>query len=65
MPSSVIANMLYEPGSSTLRVRFLSGAVYEYRKVPAAVYDAMKKAVSKGTYLNKYIKGHYPFKKIK
>jgi KTSC domain len=65
MPSSVIANMMYEPGSSTLRVRFLSGAVYEYKKVPVTVYDAMKTAFSKGTFLNKYIKGNYPFKKIK
>ena len=65
MPSSVIANMVYEPGSSTLRVRFLSGAVYEYKKVPETVYNAMKAAFSKGTYLNKHIKGNYPFKKIK
>ncbi|HTE10814.1 MAG TPA: KTSC domain-containing protein [Chitinophagaceae bacterium] len=64
MPSSVIANIVYESRSSTLRVRFLSGAVYEYKKVPVTVYDAMKTAFSKGTFLNKYIKGNYPFKKI-
>jgi len=57
--------MIYEAESSTLTVTFLSGAVYQYRKVPAAVYHAMKSATSKGTYLNKHIKGNYSFKKIK
>ena len=65
MPSSVIAHMVYEAASATLRVIFVSGAVYEYKKVPASVYDEMKSAFSKGVYLNKHIKGNYPFKKIK
>ena len=65
MPSSVIANMIYDAASATLRVVFVSGAVYEYRKVPAAIYNAMKTSKSKGTYLNQYIKPNYSFKKIK
>ncbi|MEP6750895.1 MAG: KTSC domain-containing protein, partial [Bacteroidota bacterium] len=44
---------------------FVSGAVYEYKKVPLAVVNAMRKATSKGTYLNKHIKGSYSFTKIK
>jgi hypothetical protein len=65
MPSSVIANMIYDAASSTLRVVFVSGAIYEYRKVPAAIYSAMKTARSKGTYLNQHIKPNFAFKKIK
>jgi len=64
MPSSVINNFHYYPESSTLRVIFVSGMVYDYKKVPEKIYKAMKNAGSKGTYLNKHIKGYYDFKKI-
>lgn len=65
MPSSVVANMSYNALSSTLRVIFVSGMIYDYLKVPQEEYKAMKAASSKGSYLNKYIKGHYKFKKVK
>jgi len=64
MPSSVIAGLSYNAPASTLRVVFVSGRVYEYRNVPGEVYREMKRAGSKGTYLNRYIKGNYNFKKI-
>ena len=64
MPSSVISMINYNPASTTLQVIFLSGAVYNYTNVPEAVYKAMQKAKSKGSYLNNYIKGRYSFKKI-
>ena len=64
MPSSVILNYEYDPDKETLRVRFVSGLLYEYKDVPASIYKAMKKALSKGTYLNRFIKGHYDFEKI-
>ena len=65
MPSSVVSGMRYDPVSATLRVIFVSGMIYDYKNVPATIYEAMKTAGSKGKYLNKYIKGCYPFKKIK
>lgn len=64
MPSSVIANMNYDQQTGTLRIRFVSGLVYEYKKVPEKIFRAMKSAGSKGTFLNQYIKGHYDFIKI-
>ena len=64
MPSSVIAYMNYFPESSTLRIIYTTGEIYDYLKVPAAIYEAMKKAASKGKYLNQIIKGHYSFKKL-
>jgi hypothetical protein len=64
MPSSVIDTMIYDEASSKLRIVFVSGAIYEYKKVPAVVFTAMKNASSKGTYLNRHIKGKYSFKKI-
>jgi hypothetical protein len=65
MPSSVIAGMSYNELSTTLRVTFVSGQVYEYKNVPEQVYLDMKRSGSKGTYLNQHIKGNYPFKKIR
>lgn len=65
MPSSVVASIHYDPLEAILRVIFVSGSVYAYKQVPEKVYKAMKAATSKGTYLNRYIKGHYSFEKIK
>ncbi|MEO8405043.1 MAG: KTSC domain-containing protein [Chitinophagaceae bacterium] len=64
MPSSVVAHMSYNPELSILQIRFVSGLVYDYKKVPLEVYEAMRTSSSKGEYLNKHIKGNYPFKKV-
>ena len=64
MPSSVIAHMNYDPVTATLRIHFISGSVYEYLQVPMEEYQAMRKAYSKGTYLNVHIKGKYAYKKM-
>lgn len=64
MPSSVVAHINYDAARHVLRVKFLSGSVYDYLNVPEKIYRAMKEAFSKGTYLNEHIKGHYNFKKI-
>jgi len=64
MPSTVIADMKYNEETCVLRIRFLSGLVYEYQKVPPEVYKEMRKAFSKGTFLNQHIKGNYAFKKV-
>lgn len=65
MPSSVVAAIRYDASKSTLRVVYVSGAVYDYKKVPEEVYNEMKKAFSKGEFLNKEIKPNYKFEKVK
>ena len=64
MPSSVIANMIYQEETGVLRIIFVSGSIYEYLDVPPAVYAEMKTSGSKGIYLNKHIKKQFKFKKI-
>jgi hypothetical protein len=64
MPSTVVALMDYYPRSSTLRITFTSGEKYDYIHVPAVIFEAMKQASSKGIYLNKFIKGRYPYRKV-
>jgi hypothetical protein len=57
--------MQYNPETATLKVIFVSGMIYEYQNVPPEKYQAMKASGSKGKFLNKYIKGLHPFKKVK
>lgn len=56
--------MSYNPATKRLRIVYVSGLIYDYKKVPQEEYDAMKAAFSKGTYLNQNIKGRYAFEKI-
>lgn len=65
MPSSVVAAITYDALTSTLRVIYVSGRVYDYKDVPEKVYMEMKEAFSKGEFLNKQIKPHYEFEKIR
>jgi ABC-type transporter Mla maintaining outer membrane lipid asymmetry ATPase subunit MlaF len=65
MPSSVVAAVRYDEKTLKLRVIFQSGAIYDYLNVPGNVYNEMKKASSKGEFLNKEIKPNYEFEKIR
>ncbi|WP_222165199.1 KTSC domain-containing protein [Edaphocola aurantiacus] len=64
MPSTVVSSFHYDATRKSLVVVYLSGAVYEYMQVPQEVYERMQNAFSKGTFLNKYIKPHYRYRKI-
>jgi len=63
MPSTAIARIKYDAPARVLTVVFVSGMVYKYLNVPQSVYDNFKTSGSKGTYLNKFIKGFYDFEK--
>ncbi len=63
MPSSVIKSFDYNSASAILRIVFISGIIYEYKDVPETVYQSMKAARSKGTFLNRQIKAHYYLRK--
>jgi hypothetical protein len=65
MPSSVVSAIRYDAATSILRVIYVSGSIYDYKKVPEKIYNEMKTASSKGEFLNKYIKPNYEFEKIK
>ena len=65
MPSSVVASIKYNYEDSTLRIIYRSGSIYDYLNVEAAIYESMKAASSKGTYLNQHILGKYEFERVK
>lgn len=64
MPSTVIASTGYDEVTGTLCVRYVSGMVYAYKGVPVEVYEAMRRAFSKGRFLNQFIKGKYAFERV-
>ena len=64
MPSSVIHRFRYNSSSHTLRVWFVSGKAYDYKKIPEEVYNELITASSKGKFLNEEIKGKYTYEKV-
>ncbi|HEX4303983.1 MAG TPA: KTSC domain-containing protein [Rhizomicrobium sp.] len=61
MPSTVIRSFGYHAAHRTLDIRFVSGRRYVYHDVPAALYDAIRDATSKGEFFNTYIKDRFRF----
>lgn len=47
-----------------LQVRFLNGSTYSYSDVPQEIYEELLNAPSKGSFLNRMIKGVYSYQKI-
>lgn len=62
--SSNVASLGYDEPTQTLEVEFHSGRVYQYYNVPMHVYDQMKRASSKGQFLNTYIKNAFPYSRV-
>lgn len=60
--STNIESIGYE--NSTLEVKFLHGGIYHYYNVPRKHYEYMINNPHPGTYLARYIKGHYNYKRV-
>ncbi|MBI4830636.1 MAG: KTSC domain-containing protein [Candidatus Lindowbacteria bacterium] len=61
--SSNIEMIGYDENAAELHVQFLSGGYYVYHDVPQATFDELMYAPSKGSFLNREIKGVYQFTK--
>jgi hypothetical protein len=61
--SSNIEAIGYDDDALELHVRFLSGGYYIYHNVPRQIFDDLMSAPSKGSFLNREIKGVYHFTK--
>lgn len=59
--SSDIASVGYDELTLTLEIEFKNGSIYEYYRVPKAVYLALMNADSKGKYFRKYIRGNHMY----
>ncbi len=62
--SSNIAAIGYLSLKMAMYVRFKSGELYEYEKVPKLVYRDFLNAESKGFYLRDHVRDRYHFRKL-
>jgi KTSC domain len=62
--STTLATVGYDEDLKLLQLEFCSRAVYLYFSVPAAVYQALLGAPSKGRYFNGTIRGRYRYRQI-
>jgi hypothetical protein len=57
--SSAIVSIAYTT-ESALDVEFTSGVTHRYFAVPRSTVEALLSADSKGAFLNRYVKPHFP-----
>jgi len=62
--STTLATVGYDGIRNLLQLEFRRGAVYHYFGVPAAVYEALLGAPSKGSYFNQAIRGRYLYVRV-
>jgi len=55
----------YNFDTQTLALKFRSGSLYRYERVPKPIYQGLLKAFSKGLFFHRYIYNCYPFEKIR
>ena len=60
--STTLATVGYDENLKRLQLEFCSRAIYLYSGVPAAVFEALLGAPSKGRYFT--IRGRYPYRQI-
>jgi hypothetical protein len=58
--STTLRALAYDGGRGILQLEFCTRAIYHYYGVPAAVYEALRGAASKGSYFNRVIRGRFP-----
>ncbi len=59
--SDVIHAIGYDADIQLLEIIFNDGRIYQYRGVPAAVFDGLKQAESKGRYFQENIRDEFQY----
>jgi hypothetical protein len=62
--STNIAEAGYDPATSTLRVRFMGGGLYDHYMVPEEVWAGLRTAASAGRYYATIIKNVFPYERV-
>jgi hypothetical protein len=63
--STLLANVAFNANESILELEFCDGASYQYFEVPAAIYEGLLAADSKGTYFNSQIRNAFRYTRIR
>jgi KTSC domain-containing protein len=59
--STTLATVAYDEVRELLQLEVRSQAMYQYFGVPAAVYEGLLRAPSKGSYFNEVIRGRFSY----
>lgn len=59
--STTLRALAYDGDRGILQLEFCTRAIYHYYGVPAAIYEALLGAPSKGSYFNRAIRGRFPY----
>jgi hypothetical protein len=62
--SANIESVGYDTSNRELHVRFLGNRTYIYSDVPAELYEELLRAPSKGSFLNRAVKGAYAYREL-
>ena len=62
--SACITSIAFSAQDNVLQLEFRNGLAYEYFGVPAALYGELLSAQSKGAFLTRFIRGHFPFRRL-
>lgn len=62
--SSNISRIGYDEDSQVLYVEFKNGSTYQYFDVPETVFEQMKAAPSKGSFVAQVLKGTYRYARV-
>ena len=62
--SSALAAIGYDRASAELYVEFIDGDRYAYAQVPYVIWRALQAADSKGGFVNRVLKPHFPYRRV-
>jgi hypothetical protein len=64
LESTTLAAAAYDDGCGQLQLDFRDGTRYVYSGVGPDLYRGLLSAVSKGSFFNRHIRGHFPYAKL-
>lgn len=62
--SSSLASVMFSAELNVLWVNFRNGLSYEYFGVPQHVFDELVASASKGSFLNRFIRNRFPYRRL-
>ena len=64
LDSSALTAVSFSPEGNVLEVEFRNGQTYEYFGVSCSLYEQLLTASSKGSFLGRFIRNCFPFRRI-
>ena len=62
--SASVMSFAFSIEQNVLQLEFRNGLAYEYFGVPVALYRELLSAQSKGTFVSRFIRGRFPYRRL-